>query len=85
MTLTNLFELGWQMNATLVAAYLGYVVAYTGRRKHHKSIDTTFVILTFALIALSMVEVLNSKIPAGNGFRVGIISVCSVLVLIGSM
>lgn len=73
-----IFELGWQMSATFVAAYLAYVVAYTGRRKHHKSIDSTFIILTFALIALSIVEILDSKVPAGNGFRVGIISACAV-------
>ena len=79
MVLMDIFELSWKINATLVAAYLGYVVAYTGRRKHHKGIDTTFIILAFALISLSIVDTINSKIPVGNEFRIGIISACAVL------
>lgn len=82
MSVADVLELGWQINATFVSAYLGYVVAYTGRRKHHKSIDATFIILAFALISLTTIDTLDSKIPIGNEYRIGIISVCAVLLTV---
>ncbi len=35
----------------LAAGYIGYKISYTGRNKHHRTIDIAFISLTFGLIA----------------------------------
>ena len=45
-------NLPWQTQLVLVAGYFGYIVAYSGRRNSHESIDIFAIIMCFGSIAL---------------------------------
>jgi hypothetical protein len=43
----------WQLQVALGSGYTAYMIAYTGIRTHHKTIETTFRALAFGLVATS--------------------------------
>lgn len=49
--LEKLLQLPYQTLAILVAGYLAYRLAYTGRDSRHKTLDTAAIVLAFAFIA----------------------------------
>jgi hypothetical protein len=62
-------ELTWQTQVILVSGYIGYVVAYSGRRSSHKAIDYAAIPLCFGLIGLLGFSQTLLKIPVGNEYR----------------
>ena len=48
----ELVALPWQVQIVIVGGYFGYIIAYTGRRSAHKTVDTISIILCFGGIAL---------------------------------
>lgn len=48
----SIYELPWYMLITLASGYMGYYIANTGLRSHHKQIDITFLTLVYGLIGL---------------------------------
>lgn len=62
-------NLSWQVQIVLVAGYLGYSVAYSGRRAQHKTLDSTAITLCFGAIALLALNVSLRSLPAGFEYR----------------
>lgn len=45
-------KLSWEVLITLASGYVGYYIANTGLRSHHKQVDITFLTLVYGLIGL---------------------------------
>ncbi|WP_417606504.1 hypothetical protein [Primorskyibacter flagellatus] len=69
--LENLLQLPYQTLAILVAGYLSYRLAYTGRDPTHKTLDTLAIALVFAFVAQAasagFLTFYNWKYPAPSG------------------
>ncbi len=69
--LENLLQLPYQTLAILVAGYLSYRLAYTGRDTTHRTLDTLAIALVFAFVAQAMSAGLlilyNWKYPVPSG------------------
>lgn len=44
----------WQLQVAIGAGYTAYMIAYTGIRHHHQTIDTTFRTVAFGLVATAV-------------------------------
>lgn len=44
----------WQLQVAIGAGYTAYMIAYTGIRHHHQTIDTTFRTIAFGLVATAV-------------------------------
>ena len=44
----------WQLQVALGSGYAAYMIAYTGIRSHHQTIDTTFRTIAFGLVATAV-------------------------------
>lgn len=55
--LKELIELPWQLQLVIVGGYLGYVVAYSGRRSSHQTSDFVSIALCFGALALIAFQV----------------------------
>lgn len=52
----------WQLQVAIGAGYTAYMIAYTGIRHHHQTIDTTFRTIAFGLVATAvMLSMPNSE------------------------
>ena len=51
MTPAALLSLSWQIQVALAGGYAAYILAYTGIRDHHRTLDTTFGTLVFSVVA----------------------------------
>lgn len=79
----ELISLSWQTQVVLIGGYLAYVVAYSGRRSLHKTIDSLFIMLSFGGIALIALNGLSEYIEAEKPFgkqALGVFSVFLTLV-----
>lgn len=65
----EILNLPWQIQVSLAAGYAGYVIAYTGIREGHKTIDTAFITLCFGVIATGILSLTPEVMPivAGTG------------------
>lgn len=59
----ELLELPWQAQIVIVGGYLGYVIAYAGKRAGHKNIDTFSIILCFGGISILTFEIIDHSLP----------------------
>ncbi|WP_138469881.1 hypothetical protein [Poseidonocella sp. HB161398] len=59
----ELLELPWQIQVVIVGGYFGYIVAYSGKRSAHKSVDTLGIILCFGGISLLTFNSLEELVP----------------------
>ena len=60
----ELIELSWQTQVVIVGGYLAYVVAYSGRRSTHKTIDTIAIILCFGGLSIMAMVVFSRQFPS---------------------
>ena len=69
--LENLLQLPYQTLAILVAGYLSYRLAYTGRDTTHRTLDTLAIALVFAFVAQAasagLLILYNWKYPVPSG------------------
>ena len=67
----NLLQLPYQTLAILVAGYLSYRLAYTGRDTTHRTLDTLAIALVFAFVAqaasVGLLILYHWKYPAPSG------------------
>lgn len=56
---TELLNLSWTIQASLVAGYAAYFIAYVGLRHTHRQIDTLFIAINFSLIAAGLIWTLQ--------------------------
>lgn len=56
----DLLSSPWQIQLALGSGYAAYLLAYMGRREHHKAIDTTFRTLAFGLVATVIISLLTT-------------------------
>lgn len=55
----ELIELSWQTQVVLVGGYLGYTIAYSGKRRHHTVLDSAAMVLCFGSSVLLSLAVLQ--------------------------
>lgn len=65
----QLVNLPWQTQIVIVGGYVGYVVAYTGRRASHKVLDIAAISLCFGGIGLLAMHFTLQKILPGNEWQ----------------
>ncbi len=53
----DVIDLPWQTQVVFVSGYLGYAIAYAGRRAAHSNLDAAAIILTFGAIALGFLAI----------------------------
>ncbi len=61
MTTEDLLKLPWDLQVPLASGYVAYVVAFTGLRDRHKTVDVVFISLVFSLIALFVLALATKK------------------------
>ncbi|MCD1626338.1 hypothetical protein K7H22_10080 [Seohaeicola saemankumensis] len=61
--MNELLALPWQIQVVIVGGYFAYVIAYSGKRSAHKSIDTLSIILCFGGIGLLTFNFIDQVIP----------------------
>jgi len=64
----ELLDLPWRIQVSLAGGYLAYILAYSGNRSHHKTVDTVFLSFLFGLFALSIYSAIDpqqNKVAAG--------------------
>jgi hypothetical protein len=54
-------NLPWQIQVSLASGYAAYMLAYLGMKESHRTIDTTFLVLAFGLIATGALWVLTDQ------------------------
>lgn len=59
----DLLSLPWEIQVALASGYAAYMVAYTGLRDRHRTIDIAFITLVFSLIATAGLA-LTTTLPA---------------------
>lgn len=64
LSMDALLKLPWQVQIIFVGGYLGYVVAYNGRRSSHKAMDSLAIILCFGGISLISFNVMQAYFSA---------------------
>ena len=65
----QLINLPWQTQIVVVGGYIGYVIAYTGRRAGHKVLDVAAISLCFGGIGLLALHVALQETPPSNELR----------------
>ncbi|MAZ32859.1 MAG: hypothetical protein CMO06_06905 [Thalassospira sp.] len=63
----ELIELSWQTQIVIVSGYLSYVLAYSGMRSEHKTIDSVSIVLCFGGLGLLIIHTIDPLI--GEDFR----------------
>jgi hypothetical protein len=70
----------WQLQVAIGSGYTAYMIAYTGIRHHHQTIDTTFRTIAFGLVATAVIlsmpssgKVLVIAVAFGSTVAAGII------------
>jgi len=74
---SNLVELPWQVQLALAAGYIGYCVAYAGRRQWQSSLDVAMISLVFSVPASSALYLLSQYSPMIAGSSAALSSVLS--------
>lgn len=59
----KILSLPWQIQVSLGAGYVAYLLAYAGIRDHHKGIDVPFRAISFGLVATLMLYVTSDLSP----------------------
>ncbi|MBR9863275.1 MAG: hypothetical protein GYB24_07565 [Rhodobacteraceae bacterium] len=63
----EIVELGWRTQIVFVSGYLGYIIAYSGRREAHGPIDTAGIVFSFGGIGLLAIALISSCLSdSGN-------------------
>lgn len=57
----DLLTLPWELQVALAGGYAAYVVAYTGLRARHRTVDVVFITLVFGLIATATLGLLAQE------------------------
>ena len=58
-----LLSLSWQIQVALAGGYAAYILAYTGIRDHHRTLDTTFGTLVFSVVASAALSLASPYLP----------------------
>lgn len=66
----------WQLQVAIGSGYTAYMIAYTGIRHHHQTIDTTFRTIAFGLVATAVML----SMPNGGKVLVIAVAVASTVV-----
>ncbi len=68
MIAAEVLELSWQVQVSLASGYAGYILACSGQREGHKTIDAIFITLLYSLITTLLLFQLAEKSPPTAGF-----------------
>jgi hypothetical protein len=58
--MSNYLELPFEIQVSLAAGFLGYCVAYSGKRNHHKAYESAMIILIFGTPSIAAIKASKS-------------------------
>ncbi|MFT5787655.1 MAG: hypothetical protein ACI9KK_003024 [Ascidiaceihabitans sp.] len=76
-------ELSWKAQVIISSGFVGYGIAYSGRRNSHKNSDLVAISLVFSALSLFVLETLLDSFPVGWAYRNQVASLSSLFTAVG--